>query len=200
MVISARSTVSLTALQQAMTKWETVSTATETSVAGIRLKCISSENANVAGQGFQPQHVAWRLSGCLGGNALSLTGDEDHVRIWNQPVAGSKYGAWFAAASFETMCVVRDGKLQTAKANTAYAIPHSSSVYHCVDGGPGSITTAHADGYDDAAAAFSAAVTAAAKRRGWQVSERTVTVSRGARSGEGGVPFNAAVNVLTVTK
>jgi hypothetical protein len=198
-VISARSTVSLTAIQAAMTKWETVSTASTVNVTGIHIKCISSESADVAGNGYVAQQVAWRLGGCVDGNALSISGDEDHARIWHQPVPGSKYGAWFVAASYETMCVVHDGKLETAKSHLAYTVLHSSSAYHCVDGGPGSIDTAHPDGYTDGAQTFAAAVTTAARARGWQVSERTVTVSRGASAGEGGVPFNGSVDVLTVT-
>jgi hypothetical protein len=42
-VISARSTVSLSAIQAAMDKWDTVSTATTVTLSGIHLKCISSE-------------------------------------------------------------------------------------------------------------------------------------------------------------
>jgi hypothetical protein len=198
-VVSARSTVSLADIEQALGKWKTVSTATTVSVAGIHLKCISSEKADVAGAGYVPQRQAWRLGGCLDGNALSLSGDEDHVRIWNQPVPASKDGAWFIAASYETMCLVRDGRLQTASANKVYAALHSSSVYHCVDGGPGSFHTAHPDGYDEAATDLSAAIVAAAKTHGWQASQRTVTVKRRASSGEGGVPFNDTVYVLTVT-
>jgi hypothetical protein len=198
-VIGARSTVSLTAIQQALSDWKTVSTATDVTVAGIHLKCISSESADVTGNGYRPQYTAWRLGGCLGGNELSVSGNEDHVRIWNQPVPGSRYGAWFIAASYETMCLVRDGKLQTADANKGYAVLHPGDVYHCVDGGPGSVTTAHKDGYDAAAAAFSAAVAAAAKAHGWHVSERTASAARGASAVEGGVPFNAAVYVVTVT-
>jgi hypothetical protein len=199
-VISARSTVPLTALQAALKNWDTVATTTDVNVFGIHLKCISSETADVTGHGYLPQHVAWRLNGCLGGNVLSLTGDEDHVRIWNQPVPGSKSGAWFIAASYETMCVVRDGRLQTADANKTYAALHAGDTYHCVDGGPGSIHAKHPDGYDDGAAALVDAVTAAAKSHHWQVSQRTVTVSRNAHSGEGGVPFSGTVSVLTVTK
>jgi hypothetical protein len=198
-VISARSTVSLTAIQQALAKWKTVSTATTVNLAGIRLRCISSETAAVTGGSYVAQRVAWRLGGCLDGNQLSLSGNEDHVRIWNQPVAGSEYGAWFIAASYETMCLVRNGQLQTASANKAYTALHPGSAYHCVDGGPGSFRTAHPDGYNDAAADFTAAIVAAAKSRGWQVSQRTVSVKRGASSGEGGVPFNDTVYVLTVT-
>jgi hypothetical protein len=114
-------------------------------------------------------------------------------------VAGSKYGAWFIAASYETMCLVRNGQLQTASANKAYAALHPGSAYHCVDGGPGSFHAAHPDGYYDAAQDFTAAIAAAARSRGWQVSDRTITVQRGASSGEGGVPFGDIVSVLTVT-
>jgi hypothetical protein len=198
-VISAKSTVSLAAIQQALTKWETVSTATTVSITGIHLKCISSESANVTGHGYAPQQVAWRLGGCLDGNDRSLTGDEDHVRIWNQPLTGSKYGAWFIAASYETLCLVRNGKLVPASTDKAYAALHPDKAYHCVDGGPGSIATAHPDGYQDAARDFSAAVVSAARGRGWQASERTVTVKRGGGTGEGGVPFDGTVYVLTVT-
>jgi hypothetical protein len=198
-VISAKSTVSLTAIEQAMTKWETVSTATTVSVTGIRIKCISSESADVTGSGYVPQQVAWRLGGCVDGNALSISGDEDHARIWHQPVPGSKYGAWFVAASYETMCVVHNGKLETANSDLAYTVLHSGSAYHCVDGGSGSIDTKHPDGYTDGAETFAAAVTAAARARGWQVTERTVSVPRGASAGEGGVPFNGTADVLTVT-
>ena len=198
-VISARSTVSLTAIQAAMTKWETVSTASTVNVTGIHIKCISSESADVAGNGYVAQQVAWRLGGCVDGNALSISGDEDHARIWHQPVPGSKYGAWFVAASYETMCLVRDGKLQTASANKIYAIAHSGSAYHCVDGGPGTFHTAHPDGYDDGASAFVADVLAAARAHGWQAAERTESVSRKASAGEGGVPFSDDVYVLTVT-
>jgi hypothetical protein len=198
-IISAKSTVPLATLQKALGTWDTVSTATQVNVAGIHIACISAEHANVAGQGFQSQQAAWRLGGCLKGNGLSLSGDEDHVRIWHQPVGGSKYGAWFIAASFETMCLVREGKLQTATASKAYAVLHSGRAYHCVDGGPGSITSKHPSGYDDAAAAFSAAVATAAKSRGWQLTQRTVTVPRQAHSGEGSVPFSSTVRVLTLT-
>jgi hypothetical protein len=198
-VISARSTVSLADIQQALGQWNTVFTATTVSIAGIHLKCISSEMADVTGNGYVPQQVAWRLGGCVRGNDLSLNGNEDHVRIWNQPVPGSKYGAWFIAASYETMCLVHNGVLETASSDKAYAALHPGADYHCVDGGPGSIRTSHPDGYDDGAAAFATAIVTAAESRGWQVSQRTVAVTRAVRSGEGGVPFGASVDVLTVT-
>lgn len=198
-VISARSTVPLTDIEQALGQWKTVSTATAVNLAGIHLKCISAEKAEVTAGGYVAQRFAWRLGGCVHGNELSLSGDEDHARIWNQPAAGGKYGAWFIAASYETMCLVRDGRLQPASANKVYAALHPGSVYHCVDGGPGSFHTAHPDGYDDAAADLSAAIVTAAKSHGWRTSERTVAVKRRASSGEGGVPFNDTVYVLTVT-
>jgi hypothetical protein len=201
-VISARSTVSLGAIQAAMDKWDTVSTATTVTTSGIHLKCISSEQADVTGVGYVPQHVAWRLGGCVDGNALSLTGDEDHARIWNQPFKGSKYGAWFIAVSYETLCLDRNGTLEpasTSGADETYAALHPSDAYHCVDGGPGSIHTKHPDGYADGAATFVAAIAAAAKAKGWHYGQRTVTVTRTANAGEGGVPFNGDVYVLTVT-
>jgi len=198
-IISARSTVSLADIQAALGNWHTVSTATTVSVLGIHIKCISSEQADVAGGGYLPQHVAWRLGGCADGNELSLSGNEDHVRIWNQPVAGSEYGAWFIAASYETMCVDHDGTLEPASDHVAYAALHAGSAYHCVDGGPGSFHAKHPDGYDDAAMDFSAAIVSAARGHGWQVTLRTVTVARGASAGEGGVPFGSTVYVVTVT-
>ena len=198
-IISARSTVSLADIQQALVNWHTVSTATTVSLLGIHIRCISSELADVTGGGYLPQHVAWRLGGCVDGNELSVTGNEDHVRIWNQAVAGSRYGAWFIAASYETMCIDYNGTLEPASDHPAYTALHPASAYHCVDGGPGSFHTKHPDGYDDAAADFSAAIVAAAHGHGWQVTRRTVTVPRGASAGEGGVPFSSTVYVVTVT-
>jgi hypothetical protein len=198
-IISARSTVSLADIQQALGNWHTVSTATTVSVLGVHIKCISSELADVTGGGYLPQHVAWRLGGCVDGNDLSVSGNEDHVRIWNQPVPGSSSGAWFIAASYETMCVDHDGTLEPASDHPAYAALHPGNTYHCVDGGPGSFHAKHPDGYNDAATDFSAAIVAAARGRGWQVALRTVTVTRGASAGEGGVPFGSTVYVVTVT-
>jgi len=198
-VISARSTISLAAIQQALGDWHTVSTATTASLSGIHVKCISSEKADVAGGGYVPQAQAWRLGGCVGGNNLSLSGNEDHVRIWHQPVPGSSEGAWFVAASYETMCVAKSGTLVPAASDKSYAALHPDATYHCVDGGPGSITTSHQDGYQDGAAAFAAAIVAAAHARGWQVSARTIDVGRTAQAGEGGVPFSGTAEILTVT-
>jgi hypothetical protein len=188
-VISARSTVSLASLQQAMGDWLTVSTKTTVSLTGIHILCISSEQADVTGHGYVPQNQAWRLGGCVGGNTLSLAGDEDHARLWNQPVKGSKDGAWFVAASDETLCLVKDGKLETASKDAAYAALHPGKTYH----------TKHPDGYEDGAATFVAAVAAAAKAKGWHFSQQIITVTRAAAAGEGGVPFDHNVSVITVT-
>jgi hypothetical protein len=197
-VISARSTVSLAGIQQALGNWKTVTTTSTVSVAGIHLKCISAEQANVSGSGYEVMRQAWRLGGCLHGNELSLSGNEDHVRLWNQPVAGSKYGAWFVAASYETMCIVKDGQLTTASAHKTWTALHPGAAYHCVDGGPGTFHVTHPDGYDDAAKDFAAAIATAGKAKGWQVTQRVVTVSRPARTGEGGVPFSDGVYIVMV--
>jgi hypothetical protein len=200
-IVSARSTVSLADVQQALGDWKTVSTASSASVAGIRIKCISSEKANVSGAGYVPQTVAWRLGGCLHGNELSLSGDEDHVRIWHQAVPGSTQGAWLVAASYETMCVAPHGVLEPAADDKVYAALHPSGAYHCVDGGPGSLTARHPSGYDDGAQAFVAAIVAAAKGKGWTLTERVVSrpIASGASAGEGGVPFSGTVYLLTIT-
>lgn len=198
-VLSARSTVSLSVIQKALGDWKSVSAATRISVSGIRMMCISTEQADVTGAGYVPMQRAWRLDGCLHGNELSVSGKEGHVRLWHQPVPGSRGGAWFIAASYETMCVVRNGALQPVKSNKLYAALHSSSTYHCVNGGPGSITSAYPNGYDDGAVAFAADITKAARAKGWHVSQQTLTVPRAARAGEGGVPFNDNVDLLTIT-
>jgi hypothetical protein len=198
-VISARSTVSLAGIQQAMGDWHTVSTKTSVNLSGIHLQCISSEEADVTGGGYVPQNQAWRLGGCVGGNTLSISGNEDHARLWNQPVKGSEDGAWFVAASYETLCLVKNGKLETASKDAAYATLHPGKAYHCVDGGPGSFDAMHPDGYDDGAATFVAAIASAAKAKGWHFSQQIITVSRDADAGEGGVPFNDDVYVITVT-
>lgn len=199
-LLSARSTVSLSELQRALGDWKSVSAATKVSVSGIHMMCISTEQADVSGAGYVPMQQAWRLDGCLHGNELSVSGKEGHVRLWHQPVPGSAHGAWFIAASYETMCVVRNGTLQPVKSGKLYAALHSSLAYHCVNGGPGSITSAYPDGYDDGAAAFVAAIKKAAQAREWSVSEQTLTVPRAAHAGEGGVPFSDDVDMLTITK
>jgi hypothetical protein len=200
-IISARSTVSLAALQEALGDWKSVSTASSVTVAGIRVKCISGEQANVSGAGYVPQTVAWRLGGCLHGNELSLSGDEDHVRIWHQSVPGSAQGAWLVAASYETMCVAPQGVLEPAIDHTVYAALHPGGAYHCVDGGPGSLTSRHPSGYDDGAQAFVAAIIAAARAKGWTLTQRAISrpLASGTGVGEGGVRFSGTVHLLTLT-
>jgi hypothetical protein len=199
-IISARSTVSLTDLQAALGDWKTVSTSSSVSVGGIHIKCISPEEADVSGTSYVSQAMAWRLGGCLGGNVRSLSGTEDHLRIWHQAVPGSAHGAWIATASIETMCIAPHGTLEPAADDKPYAIVHSGGAYHCVDGGPGSITSLYPDGYNDGAQLFVSAVTAAAKAKGWTLAEQVITrqVTASADSGEGGVPFSGAVYVLTL--
>ncbi len=198
LVISAQSTVSLAQLQAALSDWKTVTTTTSASVAGIRVTCISAEQASVTARGYATMRQAWRLGGCLHGNELSLSGNENHVRLWNQPVPGSRYGAWFAAASYETMCIVKDGQLTTASAHKTWTALHPGAAYHCVDGGPGTFHVAHPDGYDDAAKDFATAIATAGKAKGWQVTQRVVAVSRTGQAGEGGVPFSDSVYVVRV--
>jgi hypothetical protein len=200
-IISARSTVSLTGLQAALGDWKTVSTSSSVSVAGIRIKCISSEEADVSETGYASQVLAWRLGGCLDGNVRSLSGTEDHLRIWHQAVPGSAHGAWIATASIETMCIAPHGTLEPAADDKPYAILHSAGAYHCVDGGPGSITSTYADGYNDGAQLFVSAVATAAKAKGWTLAEQVISrqVTASADSGEGSVPFSGTVYVLTLT-
>jgi hypothetical protein len=96
----------------------------------------------------------------------------------------------------------RNGTLipaDTSGKDEAYAATHPHDAYHCVDGGPGSIHGRHPNGYEDGAATFAAAAAEAARAEGWHCSQRTVTVTRPDKAGEGGVPFNGDVYVLTVT-
>jgi hypothetical protein len=200
-VLSARSTVTLAEVLASLKKtWQQVPADTTVTVTGLHMTCISTERADVTGSGYLPMQQAWRLDDCLGGNALSLSGNEGHVRLWHQAVSGSANGAWFIAASYETMCIVKDGALVPARDHKTYTLFHPSAAYHCVDGGPGSITTTYRDGYNDGATAFTADVTRAAETSGWHVSEHAVTVTRTASAGEGGVPFNDTVDLLTITK
>jgi hypothetical protein len=143
---------------------------------------------------------AWRLKGCYGGNKLSFTGDENHVRIWHQPVPGSADGAWFVTASYEMACVAIHGKLKPFQAPDGSHRIHLS-FYHCVDGGPGSYHAKHPNGYDDGAEDFAADVARAARSQGWGFSQRDTTRPNipGKDTDEDGVKFNNKVYVLTVT-
>jgi len=200
-VISARSDVSLTDIFIALDDWQVVSSGKESDTRGVEVKCISPEKANVAGRGFVTQALAWRLDGCAGGNIQSLSGNENHVRIWGQPVVGSKYGAWFISASYETMCVNYKGKLKPVADEIAYSVTHPGQVYHCIDGGPGTYHAKHPNGYTDGGKDFAAEIVAAARVQGWSVSERVVTRAVAAHDNVGmdGVTFNGKVYLLTVT-
>jgi hypothetical protein len=200
-IIGARSTVTLAQLQQALgSNWKNVSTATEVNVAGIRIRCISAEKADVEGDGYVPEQQSWRLGGCLKGNELSLTGNELHVRFWSQQVPGSPRGAWFGAASYETMCVDRDARLQPAVANKTWTILHPGAAYHCVDGGQGTFTSLHPNGYDDGATDFAHAVEAAATAKGWKVADQVITrPATGSDLGEGKISFSTRIYVITIT-
>jgi hypothetical protein len=197
-IISACSTVSLADIEKAMPgPWSTVSPTMKWDFyKDASIACISVENAKVASGGYKPEDEAWRAQGCVKGNLESLTGQENHARIWNQPVAGSKHGAWFITASYETACVSRDGKMKLLRDNLGWAVLHRHNVFHCIDGGKGSDGT---DGYNRGAADFVAAVQAAGTESGWTVTVKTITRSvKGHDVGEDGVTFNGKVYVLTV--
>jgi hypothetical protein len=194
-IISACSDVPLSDIEDAMPDWSTV-TSGYVGFHGIPVRCISPEAADVTGGGFVRQDQAWRLEGCAGGNYLSLSGLEDHVRIWNQPVAGSRYGAWFITASNETMCVSADGKLEPFRTrNGEYRLRNVFSLFHCVDGGLGSFG---ASGYGNGAATFVRYIAAA--REGWHFTDTIITrPAGGPDAGEDNVPFSDNVYVVTVT-
>jgi hypothetical protein len=149
---------------------------------------------------FAPYKMLVSSLGCLGGNTLSLAGNENHVRVWNQPVPGSKYGAWFFTASYETACVDDHGKLETFQKPGGGFRLHLG-FYHCVGGGPGTYHVRHPSGYDDGAKDFATSVVNAARQQGWSVSLRVITrpVPKGGGTGEDGVRFSGKVYVLTVT-
>ena len=197
-VISACSTVPLSAIQAALEDWDTVYTTTVVSLEHVHVACISAEKADVTGHGYVTQQQSWRYQGCTGGNALSLSGREGHVRLWHQPVAGSQYGAWFIAASYETACASVNGKLYPLAGKGSHAAK-GASVFHCVDGGPGSDGT---NGYDRGAQDFAGDVVRAAHAKGWAATGKTVTrpVASGQNAGEDAAKFTGTVYVLTVTR
>ena len=202
-VISARSTVSLGAIQAAMGKWDTVSTATTVTPSGIHLKCISSEQADVTGAGYVPQHVAWRLGGCVDGQRAVA----DRRRGPRQDLEPAVQGQQGRRLVHRRQ--LRDpvpGPERHARARPAPAAP-TSRTRPCTRATPTTASTAAP------AASTPSTPTAtrtapppssppsppAAKAKGWHYSQRTVTVTRDANAGEGGVPFNGDVYVLTVT-
>ncbi|HEY6786531.1 MAG TPA: hypothetical protein VI365_04390 [Trebonia sp.] len=120
------------------------------------------------------------------------------MRIWNQPAEDSSAGAWFVTASYETACLAINHKLFTLKSEEK-RVKSTMKFWHCVDGGPGSFGS---DGYDRGAKDFANAVAGAARKQGWNVSEKTITrpITGGQDVGEDGVKFNGTVYVLTVTR
>lgn len=185
-IISARSTVPLNSIQKALHEWRQVPTGTlKTSPKG----CLSQEEANVNG-GYMKQQESWRLGNCDSGNIRSFLGKEDHARLWRQPVPGSKSGAWFMAASYETACINTTAGLEPLK-----HAPHKhlSSAWHCIDGGKGSYG---ANGYDYGAMTLANDLVQAAQKKGWPAVVRTSP--RPAGIGEDGVRFGSTVYVVTV--
>lgn len=139
---------------------------------------------------YVTQEWSWRLGGCITGNILSLTGKENHARLWNQPVPGSQTGAWFISASYETLCINTTAGLEPR--NNA-PDRHISGPWHCIDGGKGSYG---ANGYDNGATALVEDLTLAASEEGWYAAVRIDP--RPAGTGEDGVPFSGAVAVVTI--
>ena len=192
-VISACSDVSLENIREGLGNWGEVGTS-----------CLSAEQADVAGAGFVNQQESWRLTGlglnaCAVGNILSLNGTENHLRIWNQPIAGT-HGAWFISASYETACVSLLGKMYPGY---LFSLPELGLFYklhltwHCIDGSQGSIGE---DGYDSAAASLVSEIQAAATANNWLVDVQTVQTAPGIGEGANGtgVPYDGTVYVVTV--
>jgi hypothetical protein len=198
-VISSCSNVSLDDIQKGMSGWDSASL------------CVSPEQANVTGT-FAVQQQSWRLDGCQGGGwNLARSGTENHARLWNQPIAGSQYGAWFISASYETACVInaRDTMVPVSDTNlneAQFLVRSALGLgWHCIDGSQGSIG---ADGYNRAAQDFVAAIQAAKVSQKWDVSVLTIQTPAG--PGEGHVTpggsaaenaiaqFNGTVYVVTV--
>lgn len=194
-IISGCSNVSLNDIRSGLADWG--------SVPGF---CLSAEKANVTGT-FVNQQQSWRqessglgLFTCAEGNRLSLSGKENHVRIWNQPVTGTQFGAWFISASYETLCVDIDNTMQPAKNYSTFVLLRylaEGLLWHCIDGSQGSIGT---DGYDLGAQGFVNSIQAAAEDENWNVDVQTIQTPAGIGEGHNntGVPFNGKVYVVTV--
>jgi hypothetical protein len=194
-IISGCSNVSLEDIREGLGDWGEVTPT-----------CLSSEQANVTGT-FVNQQQSWRLESsgavvlgtCLDGNRLSLDGSENHVRIWNQPIAGT-HGAWFISASYETLCVDLFGTMVPGRIFTLGDLLIFKALglaWHCIDGSQGSIGT---DGYNRGADDFVSAIQAAAGPQKWAVNVQTVSTPAGIGEGHKGtgVPFNGTVYVVTV--
>jgi hypothetical protein len=188
-IISGCSNVSLGEVLKEMGDWDTVPGT-----------CLSTEQANVTGT-FVGQQQSWRLEGCYDGNKLSLSGQENHARIWNQPVAGSEFGAWFIAASYETACAFDPATNTMTQVKTLTEFTEDKLLglaWHCIDGGQGSLSS---DGYDDGALGFVATIQNNAAASGWNVSVQTVSRPAGIGEGHGtGVPFSGTAYVVTIDR
>jgi outer membrane protein assembly factor BamB len=208
-IISARSTVPLADILSALSRWHEVTTGVPPAVPD---GCMSVETADVAGGAQVPQQQSWRLDNCYSGNILSLRGNENHIRVWNQPVPGSTSGAWFITASFETACVqigsdltppppapYKAGDFIPAEQERVYALTHRKQATHCIDGSTnsdGTKSSVGSAGYDHGASAFVDDIQAAAENKGWTFTGRTDP--RPAGVGLGGVPYIGGVEVVTV--
>ena len=146
--------------------------------------CISAETAEVTGTARVDQAESWRLLGCFeGAGMLADIGQEDHARIWYQPVAGSVAGgAWFATVSIEEICSV-EGRV----------LP-----YHCIV----------SNGYNRGVLEFAEDLLTVALRHHWKgdvrLDPRAVgTNGTGANSGAGTglnkIGYSDDAYVLTVT-
>jgi hypothetical protein len=196
-VISGCSNVSLEDIREGLGDWGEVAPS-----------CLSQEQANVTGTPAYQQE-SWRLesqslplsllSPCWDGNVLSLSGTENHLRIWNQPIAGT-HGAWFISASYETLCVY-NGKEMVPGRNYSLAelgIDYEYGLtWHCIDGSQGSIGS---DGYDRGAQNFVGSIQAAAAAQNWDVSVQTINTGAGIGEGHAGtgVSFDGTVYVVIV--
>ena len=189
MIISARSTVSLGTILKHLKDWELVGIGTGIED-GLEGKCISPETADVTGRGTVDQQQSWRKGGCGGGNVSSYSGDENHVRIWNQPLRGTSSGAYFITASFETLCVQLGVAMTSSTPKykyqpndfapvsyfKVYSTQHPSQLWHCVDGSTNPDRTPSAlktDGYDRGANSFVDDLQAEAKVQGWDFLARS---------------------------
>ncbi len=175
-IVSGQSTVPFAAFLAALSKSANWSDA-----------YVSAEKADVTGDGYIAQGASLRLGGLLQGNALSLTGRENHARVWSQP----KSGAWFFAASYETACVNTAGGLVPVQALRARP---TSAPWHCINGSThGSLGT---NGYDNGAHDLAYDLVGAAHQAGWYAAVRTVTGAAGI--GEGSARFSGTVYVVTI--
>jgi hypothetical protein len=194
-IISGCSNVSLAEIRNGLADWGSVPR-----------WCLSAEKANVTGA-YVDQQQSWRLESsglglltCAEGNRLSLSGAENHVRIWNQPVTGSQFGAWFIIASYETACVDIDSTMQPARNYSTVDLLKFAAeglLWHCIDGSQGSIGT---DGYNRGAQGFVNSIQAVAELENWNVDVHTIQTPPGIGEGHDGkgVPFDGTVYVVTV--